>query len=66
MDVKSITDFYKKEIKSYINGRDSYFLTKLQKQEIYTTHLIDSNDLARQYALELIDCIDVLKSKGLL
>lgn len=68
MDVKKITALYKQEIKKYIkdNDEDSHLLTELQKEEIYTDQSIDIDYLAEQYALELTDCIDVLKSKGLL
>lgn len=68
MDVKKITALYKTEIKKYLKGNDedSHLLTELQKEEIYTDHSIDIDYLAEQYALELTDCIDVLKSKGLL
>ena len=68
MDIKKLTALYKKEIKKYINGNDSdnHLLTKPQKEELYTDHSIDIDYLAEQYALGLTDCIDVLKSKGLL
>ena len=66
MDVEKIADFYQKEIKSYSNGRDSYFLTRLQKKEIDKTLFLNSKGLARQYALELKEIIYVLKSEGLL
>ena len=68
MDVKKITALYKQEIKKYLKGndQDSHFLTELQKEEINTDHSFDIDYSAEQYALELTDCIDVLKSKGLL
>ena len=68
MDVKKITALYKTEIKKYLKGNDedSHLLTELQKEKINTDHSFDIDYSAEQYALELTDCIDVLKSKGLL
>lgn len=68
MDVRKLLLLYKTEIKKYLKGndQDSHFLTELQKEEIYKDHSFDIDYSAEQYALELTDCIDVLKSKGLL
>lgn len=67
MDVKKITKLYVEDIKRYSKNKDTVLLTDLQKEELFTLDAdIDICDVARMYALQLIDCIDVLKSKGLL
>lgn len=67
MDVKKITKLYVEEIKRYQKNEDiTPLLTKLQKSELYFMKDADIKELAEMYAMELIDCIDVLKSKGLL
>ena len=67
MDVKKITKLYVEDIKRYSKNKDTVLLTDLQKEELFTLDAdIDINDIAEMYALQLIDCIDVLKSKGLL
>ena len=67
MDVKKITKLYVEEIKRYTKNKDTVLLTDLQKEELFNLDAdVDINDIAEMYALQLIDCIDVLKSKGLL
>ena len=67
MDVKKITNLYVEDIKRYSKNKDTVLLTDLQKEELFTVDRdIDVRDIAQMYALQLIDCIDVLKSKGLL
>ena len=67
MDVKKIIKLYVEDIKRYSKNKDTVLLTDLQKEELFTLDAdIDINDIAEMYALQLIDCIDVLKSKGLL
>lgn len=67
MDVKKITKLYVEEIKRYQKNEDiTPLLSKLQKNELYFMKDADIKELAEMYARELIDCIDVLKSKGLL
>ena len=67
MDVKKIIKLYVEDIKRYSKNKDTVLLTDLQKEELFTLDAdVDINDIAEMYALQLIDCIDVLKSKGLL
>ena len=67
MDVEKVTNLYVEDIKRYSKNKDTVLLTDLQKEELFTVDRdIDVRDIAQMYALQLIDCIDVLKSKGLL
>lgn len=67
MDVKKITKLYVEDIQRYSKNKDTVLLTDLQKEELFNVDAdVDINDIAKMYALQLIDCIDVLKSKGLL